>query len=186
MNIKTTNDDGSNRLIGRMDALDYIDKTRAYLDYVEEHIKNVHKAFCEIYDACSGKWYIGDDASYFKLRDDIQSHDVSKLSLEEFTQYRQKFYPVENESVVVGAFEAAWENHKSLNTHHHESLKTDIDVVHMVIDWTAMGYKFGDTAESYYEANKERIDLSNAQKEIMFEVFSCIKAHRASLAKEFL
>ena len=32
-------------------------------------------------------------------------------------------------------------------------------IVEMVIDLTAMGYKFGNTAEEYYEKNKKNIEL---------------------------
>ena len=41
------------RFIPRMDAQDYIDKTREYLDYVEEHIENVRLSFIELVDKCS-------------------------------------------------------------------------------------------------------------------------------------
>ena len=71
--------------------------------------------------------------------------------------------------------EEAWENHKKNNAHHHEVIKDRFDVVHMVIDWTAMRYQFGDTAQEYYERTKDKIQLSELHKETMYEIFDRIK-----------
>ena len=48
----------------------------------------------------------------------------------------------------------------------------------MIIDWVAMGYKFGDTAEQYYNSNKDKIDLNEDQLLLMFEIFGKLKAYR--------
>lgn len=37
-----------------MKGQDYIDKSRQYLDYLEEHLNNVQFAFTEVSDACDG------------------------------------------------------------------------------------------------------------------------------------
>lgn len=50
-------------------------------------------------------------------------------------------------------------------------METYEDIIHMVIDWTAMGYKFGDTAQQYYESNKDKIELSDEHKMFMYEIF---------------
>jgi hypothetical protein len=44
----------------------------------------------------------------------------------------------------------------------------------MVIDWMAMGYKFGDTAQQYYEKNKEKIKLPGYAVKFMYEIFNRI------------
>ena len=41
----------------------------------------------------------------------------------------------------------------------------------MVLDWMAMGYKFGDTAQEYYEKNKDKIALPNIAIPFMYETF---------------
>ncbi len=174
------------RFIKRMAAQDYIDKTREYLDYVEEHIENVRMSFVELNDKCQGQWWIVDDETWHTLRNQIEYHDISKLSAAELVQYRDKFYPVDGEKVGVrvGAgmpcgiddqFSNAWEHHKECNSHHHEVVKDHIDVLHMVIDWMAMSLKFGDTPRQYYEANKDRIKLSDEHKKLMIEVFDCLE-----------
>lgn len=49
-----------------------------------------------------------------------------------------------------------------------------IHCVHMILDWMAMGMKFGDTAQQYYESNKSRIHLPEYAEEFMYEIFSRI------------
>ena len=165
----------------QMEAQKLIQKTREYLDYVEEHIENVRKAFIAVSDACNGMAWVGDDNSWHTVRRDVELHDISKLSANEFTQYRNKFYPVEGEEVDEEEFDLAWQMHKQCNPHHHEVAKDWSDIVHMVIDWTAMGYKFGDTAQAYYEANKERIKLAPDHVAFMYEIFD--KIAEAKLGK---
>ena len=168
--------------IDRMSGQDYIDKTREYLNYLEEHLENVRKAFQEVSEACDGMMWVGDDCSWHTLRQQVVEHDVSKFSVEEFVAYREKFFPVLTTSLVRfhTDFDAAWENHKKENNHHHETAKNYLDIVHMVIDWTAMGYKFGDTAKQYYEANKDKINLSDEYIEFMYEMFGKINAYKSN------
>jgi len=151
-----------------MKGLDYIQKFRKYLDYLEEHLLNVMKAFNELSEKCNKMWWVKDDVAWHTLRQQVCYHDISKFSPEEFIEYQRAFFPVDEKENLKNA----WEHHKNNNTHHHESLKDDLDVVHMVIDWIAMGYKFGDTAKEYYENNKDRIKLNDRQKKIMYEIFN--------------
>ncbi len=172
---------------GQMKADAYIKKTREYLDYLEEHIENVRKAFSEISDKCRDMFWVSDDYQWHTFRYEVTCHDLSKLSEHEFIQYRKAFYPVEGEFFPVKdeffpvkdepkySMNEAWEHHKSKNTHHHETVKGYMDVVHMVIDWTAMGYKFGDTAQQYYEKNKDKISLSEEHEEFMYDIFSRLR-----------
>ena len=157
-----------------MKGFQYIKAFRDYIDYIEEHLENVIKAFNELSIICKGMWWVTDDYKWHTLREEVVWHDISKFSKEEFTEYREAFYPVGEK----GRLDKAWEHHKKVNSHHHESLKKDIDVVHMVIDWTAMGYKFGDTAQEYYERNKNKIKLMDWQKDIMYEIFDRIREHK--------
>ena len=159
----------------RMDGQDYIDKTREYLDYIEDHLNNVKRAFIELSRACEGMWWVGDDCSWHTLRRRVEMHDLSKFSKEELVQYRGSFYPVKGGGKENNEWIKAWEHHKQMNTHHHESVVDFLDIVHMVIDWTAMGYKFGDTAQQYYESNQDKIKLSDEHIKFMYEIFSYIR-----------
>lgn len=160
--------------IEKMKGQNYIDRTREYLDYLEEHLNNVKRAFTELSKKCEGAWWVGDHMTWYTLRSHVENHDLSKFSREEFTQYREAFFPLIGSPDCNSEFDNAWENHKKENSHHHESIKDLVDVIHMVIDWTAMGYKFGDTAQEYYEQNKEKIKLSKDHTEFMYTIFEKI------------
>lgn len=169
-----------------MEAYKTIDKTQAYLDYVENHIRNVEKAWEVIKVACKDMEFITDDKMFEKLNEEVGLHDISKMSEKEFVQYRKNFYPVEDSEKSKELFDAAWENHKKENPHHWqnwvEKAKTSddpnewkINCVHMIIDWMAMGYNFGDTAESYYEGNKDDIYIPEYGIDYIKQIFERIR-----------
>ena len=157
---------------------EYIKQTRAYCDYLEEHFINIAKAFEEVTEACRN--LIVKDCDYYTLLEQVERHDLSKFFEEEFTQYREKFFPVKIANLfylptVIYNFANALDHHYEKNTHHWESATTETDVFHMVIDWTAMSYKFGGTAQSYYEANQHKIKLNPTLTEFMYTIFNCLK-----------
>ena len=165
------------------EGLNIIKQTRKYLYYLETHLENVKQAFQELSEKCSDMPWVYDDYTWHTLRREIDLHDLSKFSKEEFTQYREYFFPTleeEREAAHMGVpstimfqnnFDEAWEHHKKHNTHHSETARTMIDLVHMVIDWTAMGYAFGDTAQEFYEKNKEKIFLSKDSEIFIYKIF---------------
>lgn len=177
-----------------MQALETIAKTREYLDYVERHIKNVARAWAEVVDAMkrAGNYpIIFDDFRYFALHEEVARHDMSKLSAEEFVQYRRCFYPTEAEkkSDPKPHLGEAWEHHKKMNAHHWENWAADdkqvsspydleIHCTHMVIDWLAMSYEFGDTPRSYYEKNCHKIKLPEWAVKYITELFTDLEAAR--------
>jgi hypothetical protein len=87
-----------------------IKATRDYLDYVENHYNNVQKAFKEfsrrIVKALEkGKYHefisqtgLYEDYSCFILERMIKEHDLSKLGKDEFTQYRDNFFPLNEQA----------------------------------------------------------------------------------------
>ena len=154
---------------------EYIKQTRAYCDYLEEHFNNIALAFDEVYSKCKHLPFFTDDFNYHTLYHQIELHDISKFSSEEFTQYRTKFFPTTEELSYVKDFDKAWKHHYTNNSHHWESATTEIDVVHMIIDWTAMSYKFGGTAQSYYEANQNKIKLKRDLVPFMYSIFNTLK-----------
>lgn len=167
-------------MLKSMVALDYIKNTRAYLDYLEEHINNVQKAWLLIQDKCKHMHFVYDDQMFFWIDDEVMRHDISKFSKEEFVPYRQRFHKVDGESVPLYSFDDAWEHHKVFNDHHWETWTTKeykipyewkVHCVHMVIDWVAMSFKFGGTAKEYYEKNKENIILPDYAEIFLYEIF---------------
>lgn len=116
----------------------------------------------------------------------IRSHDESKMSFEEFKYYRVKYYPTKIEDEVIKKYQeqqeqiedycnTAWIHHAHHNDHHPEYWITrDHDgkqwkdifapmpilaVIEMLIDWEAMGIKFGGTAAKYYAEHKNEKPL---------------------------
>lgn len=166
-------------------------KTQEYLNYLKEHYDNVQKAWAIIQCKCQDKPFdfLIDDYKYFTLDMEIKRHDQSKLSTAEFVPYRRKFFPTqyekENEQEVINfMFDKAWEHHKANNNHHWEdwtkkscpgTYPNDTTyVVHNICDWMAMSMKFGDTAQSYYEKNKDKIFIPQWAEDLMYEIFKCV------------
>lgn len=159
-------------------TLEVIEKTQEYLNYVKEHVLNVRKAWGEVQDKCKDMRFMYDDFYYFSIHDSVDFHDISKLSEFEFVQYRRAFYPAKDEPKYN--MDEAWEHHKKYNPHHWENWTTikprfdadwEVHCVHMVIDWIAMGYKFGDTARDFYEKNKEKINIPDYAVRFINEIF---------------
>lgn len=167
-----------------MEAYETINKSREYLDYIEEHIKNVQKAFIQILAACRDMEFMKEDALVNEIIAEVYAHDVSKLSEHEFAQYRKVFYPTAKEKTEGWKLGVAWDHHKDNNPHHWETwtaryarteMEWVIHCVHMVVDWTAMGYKFGDTAQEYYEKNKDKIDIPDFAVKFLHKIFDALK-----------
>jgi len=163
-----------------MKALKLIKATRDYLDYLEEHILNVQKAWNEIQEKCADMSFFQCNKTRQQLALEINNHDVSKFSPEEFVQYRKHFFPISEYEKRTSNFNKAWEHHKKCNSHHWETwtyvqygepYEWKIDCVHMIIDWMAMGYKFNDTAQEYYEKNKDKINIPKYAEKFMYQIF---------------
>lgn len=169
-----------------------IEKTKEYLDYVERHYNNVQRAWKELNTALNGKGndmslFLADDVNYFTLNEMVKDHDKSKLSKEEFTQYRQYFYPTSYEIKNKEQFNNAWENHLKKNEHHWQnwtskyptkSVTSTMCLIENICDWMAMGYEFGDTAQEYYELNKDKINLPEWAIKDMYLIFECLNNNR--------
>ena len=161
--------------------IDQIKKTREYLYYLEDHVLNVEKAWRLLQEKCKDMRFIYDDYVYFSIQDEIERHDLSKMSEAEFIQFRKRFFPSQYDG--LNDFESAWEHHKKENTHHWETWTTikptdiyfeEVSCVHMLCDWIAMGFKYGDTAKVYYEKNKDTIKLPDWAVGFIYEIFDRI------------
>jgi len=147
-----------------MEGIKHIQKIREYCDYIEQHLTFVKKSWDIIKNSCKDMNIIYDDHLFYYIDAMVEMHDVSKISVEEFIPYQQYFFPTYNKDNTN--FDSAWEHHLDNNPHHWEKwAKMDelfpneqsCHCVCMVVDWMAMGMKFGDTAESYYKKNKDKI-----------------------------
>lgn len=162
-----------------------INRFRAYLDYLEEHLDNVARAWAEVQLKCKDMDFMQDAWIVEAIDAAVLSHDLSKFSAEEFTQYRKGFYPAVHEGAVALP-PKAWENHKKENPHHWQtwvkyfvtaegSRAWQVHCIHNIVDWLAMGYKFNDTPRGYYEKNKADIQIPPPALEFMFEIFDALE-----------
>jgi len=166
-----------------MITLSVVKKTREYLDYLERHILNVRKAWEEIQVKCSDMPFVYVDCTRNQINNEVNSHDLSKLTAQEFVQYRKAFYPIEGESGFD--MSEAWEHHVKCNPHHFQNWTSTsnpcivnwvIHCVHMLIDWLAMSYEFGDSPRTYYEDNLDKISLPDYAITFIYEVFNRLEA----------
>jgi hypothetical protein len=164
-----------------MKALELIVRTREYLNYLEEHIGNVSRAWKELQEKCKDMRFISDDFVFFGIDAHIKSHDLSKLGEYELAQYRRKFFPVDKEIQEPEEIAGAFQHHYDNNSHHWQNWTKSIEktpydhechCVCMVVDWMAMGYKFSDTAQAYYEKNKDNIELPEWAVNFIYEIFT--------------
>lgn len=163
-----------------MKVLEHTKAIRAYCDYLDRHIKNVRRAWDEIAQACASMRFVYDDYVFWSIESMVVDHDLSKVSAAEFIPYQRRFFPLEGEEPDRDGFAPAWENHKASNPHHWEHwsvrdysnpYEAECHCVCMVIDWTAMAYEFGDTAESYYRKNADKIPIPDWSVRFIEEIF---------------
>ena len=133
---------------------------KAYMDYINNHIDNVSKAFDQYGDQLCSALEI--DKS--RLDSIVSIHDRSKYTDEEFDPYRAKFYPKNiNQEDIELCFNDAWKHHYEHNPHHPEFWITKNDngevqytdmaklyIAEMLLDWAAMSMVKGGTACEYY------------------------------------
>ena len=190
-----------------MTAKNNIEMIRDYLNYVEGHLDNVQKSWelFKAADNAAQKdgkvSLLADDFLYWEVDSNIRLHDVSKLRASELVQYAEWFhgangnrYDIFDDGAIgeaahndaKAAFAEAWEHHKAHNPHHweHWTAKANsypnewyVHCICMVIDWMAMGLKFGDTAEDYYTKNKDRINLPEHGHRVCCEIFERLRVY---------
>ena len=136
---------------------------------------------------------ISDDelkSAIISVKEDIENHDASKYSEEEFEPYRIKYYPTTNEKnadeetrkLIDFNSEEAWKHHYKTNDHHpmfwadsENNSPRDMSlgaIIHMLCDWEAMSYKFGTSTLDWYnnKASKEKEAMTDRTKVIVEEL----------------
>jgi len=106
------------------------------------------------------------------------THDLSKFFPSEFIGYAKYFYG--DKEKYKKDFDSAWLLHQHRNKHHWDYwVKSDAYPVpmpkkyvkQMVADWQGMGRKFNDTAESFYNKNKDRFIMHDVTKRYIEMIF---------------
>lgn len=179
------------------DAAERCKKEKEYLDYINQHIKLVKKAFVLYFAPLFYKNNISPLISDKELKQAIQdlakvidTHDASKFGDAEFDGYRAYYYPTSREKAGDDSFKAdleeryneCWKHHYETNDHHPKhwvdtetgiprdmSLKA---IIEMICDWESMALKFDSDTIKWYEeeAEDEKKCMSTNTKQIVEEL----------------
>ena len=152
--------------------------SKAYDDYLADHIQSVWKGFDWIQANLPELIPIGLDVS------NVMAHDESKYTEEEYDAYDLYFYG-ERTPEVQKAFDLAWLHHIHHNPHHWQSwvlfedegginkpkpLKMPFKyLLEMICDWWAFSWRSGNLYEifDWYESHKDKMILySESRKEV--------------------
>lgn len=165
-----------------------VSREQEYYDYLDQHVSSVKRAWEEIlYPAL----LIDSDYTadiFTSISENIENHDKSKYSEEEFDPYLNYFYPLEGKESPKDEFNYAWLHHQKVNPHHWQYwiLVNDDDgtnrpldipfeyVCEMLCDWSSFHY-FKDpksTANQWYKDNKDRIILSDNTRQLVEELLN--------------
>lgn len=171
------------------------DRTAMYNDYLDKHISGVKRAYNEIL-----KDYLLTETSLTveelcKLDNQIDNHDQSKYSADEWNAYLDHFYPdpiIEYSTDNSKAYDLAWLHHQKSNSHHWQywilvkdnpedgdkyvPLEMDIfSVCEMLCDWSSFQYTHpGSTANKWYKDNKDQIILNDKTRELVEEILKAL------------
>lgn len=152
-----------------------------YNTYITEHVANVQKAYFWLRDHNIIK--------DLNLYDQINIHDLSKYSDEEYKAYDNYFYGNKTKKVQE-EFDYAWLHHIHNNPHHWQYwlLVNDEDgtyalempenyVIEMISDWWAFSHKSGNLYEifDWYKKNKKRQILHENTRKLVEEILDKIK-----------
>ena len=159
----------SNRLLNNV-TLDI--KIKEYTEYIKEHKENVIKCFDTYIDIIKEVL----DCDIDKVKRNVEIHDDSKFSNEEFEYYRQFFYPIDGEKKDKTIMNNGWLNHIRLNKHHWNywvivdaegvtALDMPVEyIAEMILDWLAMSMKFNNSVKDFYKNNVDKMVLSTNTK----------------------
>jgi len=129
-------------------------------EYIEEHKENILKGYNWIKENCPE---ILNGCNLEELEKNINEHDLSKYSKEEFMPYAMYFFSGKKDDPKIKAnFDKAWEHHYTNNKHHpeywgNEEMPLEY-IIEMICDWWTFSWKNNNLNEifNYWEECKER------------------------------
>lgn len=162
------------------DNIDKLSESKSkYREYIEEHRQNVSNAYKKV-SKCP---YLNlNPYQFIQLERNINMHDRSKYSEEEFEPYRMKFFPINDEEKKQAEllFDNAWIHHYRYNWHHWNywrEIGKEMPkeyIAEMACDHIAMSMKFGGDAIHWYSGEKEKgkINLSITEEEYYMNILN--------------
>ena len=151
-----------------------------YTQYIIEHKENVLKAYL---------WLKEHGITNLSIDEQINVHDMSKYTEEEYDPYDAYFYGNKTKKVQE-EFDYAWLHHIHNNPHHWQYwlLVNDEDgtyalempenyVIEMISDWWAFSHKKGNLYEifDWYKEKKKHMILHEKTKKLVEDILDRIK-----------
>lgn len=178
----------------------YKEADKAYKKYLKDHIENVKRSWNEVlrpYLEEPGNLIEFDDATVEELdhiQIQINNHDKSKYSAEEYEPYRNSFYPTcqkDLSELNKNKYDLAWLHHIHVNSHHpqHWILETDSEglkvldmdfssICEMLCDWHSFSALYPtSTCDKWYNQNKNKIKLSFNTKQLVEKLLVAFKGN---------
>ena len=153
----------------------------AYVEYLDSHRKYVKRAWNLIKQSSTNTEWYNDMFVLISVNYNVPLHDLSKYSAEEFEQYRQWYYPMEDEIRDEELFNQAWNHHKEVNLHHWESMQNISNkrdklafTLELIADWMSVGYMKNEGVMDYYDKNKDKVILEDWQHELISNTYELI------------
>ena len=156
-----------------------------YNEYISNHIANVKKAYLWLKDRA----IIDLKEAEADFLNQLNIHDLSKYSEEEYKAYDLYFYGAKTEK-VKNDFDYAWLHHIHENPHHwqHWVLVNDDEgtyalempkefVYEMICDWRSFSHKTGNLYEifDWYKAHSKKMILHENTRNLVEEILDKIK-----------
>ena len=151
-----------------------------YNTYIIEHVDNVKKAYM---------WLKDHNIIKEDILDQLNLHDASKYTDEEYNAYDDYFYGTKTK-VVKESFNYAWLHHIHQNPHHWQYwvLVNDDDgtiglempknyIYEMICDWWSFSHKTGNLSEifDWYKSHKKNMILHENTRKLVEEILDKIK-----------
>lgn len=172
------------------DLLDNISSSAAgqYAKSLREHISNVQKGY-QYLKANLPELIEKSEIPEDELDKQLEMHDKSKWSDDEFPQYAEHYFGKYKDSELPDQeYDNAWVHHYKNNPHHPEYWeKEDMPmscIIELICDWWSFSWKNGNLDEifEYWENNKE--EKKNEMSEKTFnEIEKCLELLKISLEK---
>lgn len=156
-----------------------------YNSYIVEHIDSTKKAYYWLRDHN----IINLEIKEAEFLEQLNLHDLSKYSEEEYSAYDEYFYGTKTKKVKEN-FDYAWLHHIHENPHHwqHWILVNDDEgtyalempeefVYEMICDWWSFSHKTGNLYEifDWYKAHTKKMILHENTKKLVEEILDKIK-----------
>lgn len=169
--------------------------SKAYDEYLEDHIENVKKAFNWMIDQGVLDFLDLNDDEIEKYSKVIYNHDNTKYWADEYEAYDRYFYPDEYEdnppfSQRVEEYQRAWLEHMHRNPHHWQYWvlindngfftvlpMPEVYIIEMICDWWSFSWKKGNLYEifDWIDENSPHILLDDETTRLVEKILNRIR-----------